>query len=237
MQIKLMFKPTKPLSIPYNYNYQLQSALYAMLGEVGESDFWHNNGFGNVAKFKGFCFGALEGKYSNDREAGKICFDNSIYLEIRSPAFGFIDAIQRSLELHPYITLFDTQLEVVSASLENRHLQSGLVQLNAVTPVVIHSTTDDGYTYYYSPEEDEFCERICANIINKYEAVTGKKAPDMYIRPTGDFKKTVTKYKGFYINGYTGKFEINTTLKIAEFVYNSGLGEKNSQGFGFVKTI
>lgn len=235
MQIKLKFKAAKPLVIPFNYNYQLQSALYSMLGEVGESDFWHNNGFGDVTKYKGFCFSGLEGKYSVDGEAKKLCFEKDIYLEMRSPVFGFIDAMQRSLECHPYITLFDTRLDVVSAALENRHLQDGTVRLNAVTPVVVHSTTEDGHTRYYSPDEDEFYIRICDNIVKKYESITGEDSPDVYIRPAGDFKKTVTKYKNFYINGYTGDFEIKTTLKTAEFIYNSGLGEKSSQGFGFVK--
>lgn len=237
MQIKLQLIPEKPLVIPYNYNYQLQSALYSMLGEVGESDFWHDNGFGDITKYKGFCFSGLEGQYSIEREAKKLCFEENIFMEIRSPVFGFIDAIQRSLELHPYITLFDTRLEIASTALENRHLRDGRIRLNAVTPVVVHSTTDDGHTNYYSPEEESFYVRICSNIIKKYESITGKVAPDVYLRPAGDFKKIVTKYKGFYINGYTGQFEINTTLKMAEFIYNAGLGEKNSQGFGFVKSI
>ena len=237
MQIKLQFKPQKPLIIPYNYNYQLQSALYSMLGEVGESDFWHNNGFGDITKFKGFCFSGLEGKYSVNREEKKLHFDNNIYFEIRSPVFSFIDAIQRSIELHPYIKLFDTRLEIASANLENLHLQNGLIKLKAVTPVTVHSTKDDGHTYYYSPQEDEFYIRICRNIIKKYESIVGEEAADVYLRPIGNFKKTVTKYKGFYINGYTGEFEFNTTLKMAEFIYNSGMGEKNSQGFGFIKML
>ena len=44
MQILVRFQPSAPLIIPYNYNYQLQSALYALLAEVGESDFWHDKG-------------------------------------------------------------------------------------------------------------------------------------------------------------------------------------------------
>lgn len=237
MQIKLQFKPDKPLIIPYNYNYQLQSALYAMLGEVGESDFWHDNGFGDMTKFKGFCFSGLNGKYSVNKEAKKLCFENNIYLEIRSPVFSFIDAMQRSFEVHPYINLFDTRLEIVSAELENRHFQNESAYFKAVTPVVVHTTADDRHTYYYSPEEDEYYIRICNNANKKYKSITGEQAPDVYIRPAGEFKKTVTKYKEFYINGYTGEFEIKTTIKMLEFIYNSGLGEKNSQGFGFTESV
>ena len=54
MQIMLTMRPEKRLIIPFNYNYQLQSALYATLGEVGQSDFWHDNGFGEIYRRAGF---------------------------------------------------------------------------------------------------------------------------------------------------------------------------------------
>ncbi len=236
MQIKLMFRPGNPLAIPFNYNYQLQSALYAMLGEVGESDFWHDNGFGEQNVFKGFCFSGLSGKYNTDRENKKLIFDGNVYLEVRSSEFDFIDSFQRSLERHPYIKFFDTRLDVISASLENRHLGSGSLILKADTPVVIHETADDGHTYFFNPDENEFYERICLNAAKKYETITGNQPDDITISAHGDYRKTVTKYKNFYITGYTGEFELETSLKMAEFIYNTGLGEKNSQGFGFVNT-
>lgn len=236
MQLKLRFRAQEPLKIPYNYNYQLESAIYDMLSVVEQSDFWHNSGFGSMGKkFKGFCFGAVEGRYENDREAKKLIFEDDVYLELRSPVFGFIDAVQRSLEARPFITLFDTRLDVASVSLENRHLDSGRIILNAVTPVVVRSTLDDGHTYYYSPDEDEFCRRLCTNAAEKYESVTGRAAPEISLRPVGRFRKIVTTCKGHYINGYKGRFELDTTAETAEFIYDAGLGEKNPCGFGFVK--
>lgn len=233
MQIRLTMRPEKPLTIPLSYNYQLQSALYAMLGEVGQSDFWHDNGFGDAGRYKGFCFSALSGKYRVDRERRSIRFENNAYLEVRSAAFDFIDAFQRAVEQRPFLKLFDTRLDIVGAELSNRHLPSGRVRLEAVTPVVVHSTAEDGHTDYYSPEEEAYFTRICANAENKFEAVTGDPAPRLALRPSGEFKRTVTTYKGIYVCGYTGVFELDTTLRMAEFLYNSGLGEKNAQGFGF----
>lgn len=235
MQILLKMKPQKPLIIPLNYNYQLQSSLYAMLGEVGESDFWHDNGFGDITKYKGFCFGRLEGKYNIDKINKKIAFENCVYLEVRSSVFEFIDAFQRAVETHPYIKLYDTRLDIVGASLENRHLAEGVTSFRASTPIVIHESLNDGHTHFFSPDEDEFYIRICNNIRNKYETITGNEADEVLLRPAGEFRKEVTLYKDYYITGYTGIIEINTSLRMAEFIYNTGLGEKNSQGFGFVK--
>lgn len=237
MQILLKMRPVQPLIIPNNYNYQLQSALYAMLGEVGESAFWHDNGFGVITKYKGFCFGKLEGKYVINSENRKLCFENNIYLEIRSPSFEFADAFQRAVENHPYIKLYDTRLDIMEASLANLHLPTGNVTFEAVTPVAVHTTLPDGHTYFYFPSEDEFAVRLQNNLRHKFEAISGKEADTVHISPCGEFKKIVTKYKNYYITGYTGRFNVNTTIRMAEFIYNTGLGEKNSQGLGFVKVL
>lgn len=235
MQILLSFKPEKPLIIPFNYTYCLQSALYAMLGEVGASDFFHDEGFGEGLKFKGFCFGPLQGKYNTDRENKKIIFEDNVYLEVRSPVFDFIDAFQRAIEEHPFIKLYDTRLNVTGAQLMNRHLSEGITAFNAVTPVVIKEKLEDGHTKYLSPEEEEYFIRICRNIETKYASINGSLPDEVLIRPDGELKKVVTKYKNIWITGYTGAFEINTSLRMAEFIYNTGFGEKNSQGFGFLK--
>ncbi len=236
MQIVISFRPCERLSIPFNYNYQLQSALYALLGEVGASDFWHDEGFRSFdASYKGFCFGRLEGKYHADIEMKQIAFDELISLELRSPSFDFIDSIQRAIERHPYIKLFDTRLDVAGASLVNRHLESGHVMMTAVTPIMVHTTLPDGHTYYYGPEDEDYTIRLCNNAARKYEAITDKKADEIKLVPQNPFKKSVTSYKGLYLTGYTGRFELNTSLKMAEFIYNTGLGEKNAQGFGFVE--
>ena len=235
MQINVKFHTTKSLEIPFNYNYQLQSALLAMLRKVGKSDFWHDKGFGDLTKFKGFCFGALEGKYQIDKENKKLCFDKNVYLEIRSSVFDFIDSFQRAVECSPKIQLFDTELEIVEASLANRHLKSGNAVFNAVTPVVIHSKLDDGHTHFYSPDEIEFYIRLIENTEKKYYAITGEKPDGMILKSFGDCKKNVTSYKSTWITGYTCKFELETSLKMAEFIYNTGLGEKNSEGVGFLR--
>ena len=233
MQIFFTLRPEKPLIVPFNYNYQLQSAIYALLGTVGESDFWHDTGFG-PAPFKGFCFGPLQGEYRADTETRTLSYAREVRLEVRSPVFSFIDALQRAVERRPYLKLFDTGLSVVQAELTNRHLEGGGVKLTAVTPVVAHSTAENGKTYFYAPDEPAFYEHLCANARRKYEAIAGRPAPQIQISLCGSCKKTVTRYKGMLLTGYTGDFRLETALSMAEFIYNAGLGEKNAQGFGFV---
>ena len=236
MQISIQFQSSDPLIIPYNYNYQLQSALYALLGEVGESDFWHDKGFRYYdSSFKGFCFGKLEGDYRTYPEEKKIGFEDKISLEVRSISFHFIDALQRALEKHPYIRLFDTRLDVIGASLMNRHLDREKLIVQAVTPMMIHTTYEDGHTVYYCPDDGNYFPRICQNTYKKYTAITGETAGKIELHPHGTFKKIVTRYKNLYMTGYTGTMQLLAPIKMSEFIYNTGLGEKNAQGFGFVQ--
>ncbi|MGN1418860.1 MAG: CRISPR-associated endoribonuclease Cas6 [Acutalibacteraceae bacterium] len=234
MEITLKMLPEKPLIIPFNYFYQLQSAVYSVLSEVSESDFWHNGGYGEITKYKGFCFSGLQGKYRVDRENKKLIFENEVILEVRSAVFDFIDAFQRAVEKRPFIKLFDTRLNIVFASLNNTHLHDGIVRFQAVTPVVVHETQENGHTLFFSPEEDGYFIRICRNIERKYSAVTNKAPDKVWIRIPGELQKVVTRYKNTWITGYQGVFEVKTSARMAEFIYNTGLGEKNSQGFGFV---
>lgn len=52
------------------------------------------------------------------------------------------------------------------------------------------------------------------------------------ISPIGRFNERIVKYKDFIIKGYTGKFELKGSKELMEIAFCTGLGSKNSQGFG-----
>ena len=73
------------------------------------------------------------------------------------------------------------------------------------------------------------------NLISKYEAFYGRKPggavslEPIAVTP-GD--KCVTKYKGWYVTGYRGKYCLSAQPEVIDFAYHTGLGVKNSAGFG-----
>ena len=233
MQLRISLQPEQQLVLPFNYQHQLQSALYRKLGEVGASDFWHDSGFGGERKFKGFCFGALKGKYRVQEK--KLHFENRVALEVRSPVFAFCDALQRSFEQSPTLKLFDTELQLAEASLLNRHIHAQQVTFLAQTPITVYETLRDGSTSYCDPQQEEFYVGICNNFANKYRAIAGVEPQGIMVRPAGEFKHIVTRYKDFYINAYQGPIEAKGTPQELEFLYNTGAGAKSSQGFGFLQ--
>lgn len=232
MQIQLTFALDEPLCIPLSYSYQLQSSIYSKLAEIGLSDFWHDEGYGDTQVFKMFTFSPLSGSYRIIDK--KICFENEISFEVRSPIFEFCDELQRSFEVGPYIKLFDTRLDLVGAGLTNLHFNDGKALFSAASPVIVHTVLPDGKTEYFYPNDDCFIERLKSNYKSKFEAAYEGSAPEIDIQVISEGKKVVTKYKNIWFNGNKCELLVKGDAFALEFIYNTGLGEKNSQGFGFV---
>jgi len=66
-----------------------------------------------------------------------------------------------------------------------------------------------------------------------------KDAPeeDVEIEPISKTKLSVVKYKDFVIKGYSGKFIMKGPVPLLQMGIGTGLGSKNSQGFGCVEVI
>ncbi len=108
----------------------------------------------------------------------------------------------------------------------------------AMSPITVYSTLTSyenvKKTYYYNPAEKEFPNNIRKNLINKYHSFYDK-LPDndeFNVRPIDRYKERIVNYKNFIIKGYTGKFEIEGSKELMEMAFCTGLGSKNSQGFG-----
>lgn len=233
MQIKLTLRPRGGrLYIPFNYNHQLQSAVYAKLRCYGVSDMLHDSGFYSDRLYKAFVFGSLNGPHTTGD--GHFLYTKDISFEFRSPIFEFCDAFQRSIEDEPEIKLFDTYLDVTGASLGNVHFKSGTAVFKTGSPVTVFQTEPDGKTTYFSPETPEFAEHLIGNYRRKYMAVVGSEPEEIEIAPILPQRKIVTSFKNTWITCFKGEYTVTGSSGALEFIYNAGLGAKNSQGFGML---
>jgi CRISPR-associated endoribonuclease Cas6 len=109
-----------------------------------------------------------------------------------------------------------------------------LIRMNS--PICAYQTDSlTGRTYFCHPEDDTFEELINVNFRHKYEACYGvKPAGEIGIIPVhlGSRDKYVTKYKNFYITAWKGDYLLVGERKYLDFLYQTGVGSKNSQGFG-----
>ncbi|HSH34855.1 CRISPR-associated endoribonuclease Cas6, partial [Schnuerera sp.] len=141
------------------------------------------------------------------------------------------------------VQLGNNYLEVKQLSVEKENVNSEEITIRTLSPISTYSTLyrKDGkkFTYYFNPKEKEFAEMIENNLKNKYRAFYSEEPPEseMDIKPLGSTRLSIVKYKGFIIKGYTGKFIMKGIPSLLQLGLDTGLGSKNSQGFGCVKLI
>ena len=127
-------------------------------------------------------------------------------------------------------------VKILNVKIEQKKLMGTSYKIRMISPLVVRSTDPETKkTLYYNPFDTEFKSRIMENLERKYQAYYHKV-------PTGRFdiepinfslkNKFVTKYKDYLITGWKGEFEIRGDAEVLDFLYQVGLGEKNSMGFG-----
>jgi len=229
--------------LPIQYNHIIQAMIYSILDDE-LAHFLHEKGFQTEKRtFKMFTFSRLKGRYILNKNDGLIIFDGPIKLTISSHYEEFTDSIGNGFLRRQRVRLGNNNLEVKELAVEKEIVNSEEIKVYTLSPIVVYSTLfrEDGrkFTYYFNPKENDFSQIISNNLKNKYRAFYLKEPPkeEVEIKPIGHTKLSVVNYKGFIIKGYSGKFLLKGNPLLLQLGVNTGLGSKNSQGFGCVKLL
>lgn len=224
-------------SLPLNYQYGIQSMLYNALRNSGD-DSWHDAS-ANVGKrrFKLFVFSQLRGNRVLDGK--RIRFTDRVYLDVRSVRDDFCDTLADSFARFPEMDLCGISLCVDTIKISVEEIVWNTLDIRMLSPLTVYESRES-YTHYFTPLDAEFGERIDANFRNKYRAFYGKDPlGSVAIVPlsVGAKDKTVTRFKGIYITAWKGEYRLSGHPEDLTFLYYTGLGSKNSGGFGMFDTI
>ena len=227
MQLLIELQKIDQFILPVNYNYLLQSMIYNLLKNKEDlSAQLHERGYQLEDKhFKLFTFSLLQGQYK--MRGKRIEFLDKVRFEIRTIDQSILFTIAEALS---------NLVKILNVKIEQKKLTGTSYKIRMISPLVVRSTdADTKKTLYYNPFDTEFKSRIMENFARKYQAYYHKV-------PTGRFdiepinfslkNKFVTKYKDYLITGWKGEFEIRGDAEVLDFLYQVGLGEKNSMGFG-----
>ncbi|SNZ10615.1 CRISPR-associated endoribonuclease Cas6 [Persephonella hydrogeniphila] len=245
MRLKLTFHTDKEyISLPLHHNTTLQGMFYKSLPPP-LSEFLHEIGFFyNGRRFKLFTFSKINSEkfvILNGKKGKRVKYKSPITIQISS---GIPDITKNwgetFLKKHK-ITLGKNELYLESIEVVPQPKFSEDMIIRTLAPITVYRTFQDEKKYYryYSPDEEEFEELIRENLRKKYEILTGNTLNEfkIEIKPKGKVRKVLFKYKDFPIEGYEGKFIIKTDPELFKKVYDTGLGAKNSQGFGMVEVM
>ena len=236
MQLLIELQKIDQFSLPINYNYLLQSMIYDLLkNKENLSSQLHERGYQIEDKhFKLFTFSLLRGQYKIHGK--RIEFLDKVWFEIRTVDKTILLTIVESLLNLDTLRIGQNLVKILNVKIGEKKLTENSYKIRMVSPLVVRSTdAETKKTLYYYPFDTEFKSRIMENFERKYQAFYHKV-------PTGRFdiepinfslkNKFVTKYKDYLITGWRGEFEIKGDAEVLDFLYQVGLGEKNSMGFG-----
>jgi CRISPR-associated endoribonuclease Cas6 len=175
------------------------------------------------------------GKY---RVSGKtIIFHNGFQFEVRSVDSDMIENMEKNIRQYG-LRLGDVSYHNVSTQKSECCYDLDELKIRMISPICVYRTLDTGYTNYWKPTNEEFYEAVSDNFKRKYAAATGTMLEEgITLRRAcvTEKDKYFTKYKDTYIEAWKGQYILSGKPEYLNFLYDCGLGAKNSQGFGMFK--
>jgi len=241
MRISIELSSEKEVILPIHYNNILQGFLYKNLTDKDYRTFLHDTGYQLADKrFKLFTYSRLLGKFRMLKDTGIIAFSSPITLVVAAGVEPFITDLAETLIKSERCYLGDNPVDIKSISVHKKFTPTDKVQIKMLSPIVAHRTIFEGEkkrTEYYSPWQKEFGQLVTNNLLRKYQIIHGNLPENLDFRviPNGNQESKfarVINYKEFFIKGYAGIYWLKGNPDLIEVAYNTGLGSKNSQGFG-----
>lgn len=226
MVVKFQFAKGN-LNLPVNYNHILQAFIYKSLDDY--SSFLHDFGFLKGKKrFKFFVFSRLFGQFF--RRSGRIEYHAPITFYIGTP----YESIGKRLVDGIVSRGLLGKLPISRVQIIEPYLSENTILLKTLSPITAYVKGDNGKRIYLSPEDERFYQLLKKNMEDKYHIVHGEPyVGDMQIQMES-FEKRVVGFKSGWITAWDGIVRVRASQDMIKLMLESGLGSKNSQGFGMV---
>lgn len=231
--IKILLK-NQQMTLPVNYQSYLQGVIYKWLEYDEEyATFIHGTGaMIDNYHYKMFTFSSLDGKSTYRNHT--LTFNGNLVFEVRAADDYFIDLIEKSIMENPYIRIGKQIIQIYSYEIHASNILTNTINISMRTPIIVRTTEQSGYVKYFRPDEINFYQAIVDNAIKKYEFVEHDEQPALSITPikVTEHNKVVAHYKDMVLTGWKGIYQLQGTPDLMTFLYYTGIGERNSQGFG-----
>lgn len=260
MRILITFKPERSnFLLPTNYNYELSSMIYHIMSLSGPkfTKWLHSRGFqlDGSKKFKFFNFSRLfftEKEIQRDIIKAKGNFRMLFGSPIdESVITNFVSGMMENTEGF-YLGSKDvgTKIKVVNVQILPYPTFQPNTKYIMLSPTVASQQDENRKIHYLSPIDNNIFDVLRKNLVNKYEILYMEKCPyeinfefdSNYMAKSkniDDLMKLITiktgKQNTAKIKGFMLPILIKSDVKIQKLVYETGLGEKNSLGFGMLE--
>ncbi|MBT1248357.1 MULTISPECIES: CRISPR-associated endoribonuclease Cas6 [unclassified Thermosipho (in: thermotogales)] len=241
MQVKITFA-FKNLVLPFAYNRILQAMVLKWLGDEKYSRFIHEEGFTyGQRKYKLFTFSKLFGEFKIDRKKKLITFFEMADFYIAAHDDKFIEYLANTLLRDDFSFINNQKVEIIGIELK-KFVPKKKIKIVTKSPITVYSTeiiNGKRWINYFTPFDEEFYKLIVDNLVRKYKAFYNILPDEMVsIKHVGkNPKEQIIVYKNTVIKAWHSIFEMKGNKKLLELAFNSGIGSKNSIGFGCIDLI
>lgn len=235
--------------MPINYSYELSAWIYHVIskGNAAYASWLHNNGFEEKHRnFKLFVFSRLFSQRLITKEdrlfltASNATFYLS-FLPERSTE-EFIKGVFASQELTLGDILSRVHFRVEKVEMIPPPVFTESTEFRTLSPVVVSRRDEENRIKYVSPEDPEYGKMLFNNLCEKYHAYYGREFlgnKDFSFELLSLYKSKLIKIKAYTkeetrVKGYEFAFRLNADHELLHIMYEAGIGEKNSTGFGMV---
>lgn len=224
---------------------QMQGLVYEAL-KRGNSDygtFLHQEGYrhpaGDNRRYKFFSFTSLLGGAKIKGHDLLLYPSGQGFFYVSSPDPAFVEAFQAGVTVDPSFGLGSLLLEVQDIAVMPLVIKNGTIVGRTLSPVVVTRPMPDGSPSHHLTFDDEgFPVLVSRNLAGKYSAWLGYEIPVdgisfAFFRPS--VRESVVPFKQAKYKGVSGIFSLSCPdPEMLTFACLTGIGEKNSMGFGFV---
>ena len=238
--------------LPQGYNPYVQGLVNACIPEDIK---WSGAATGTEeAHFKLFTFSQLyaksveridvaprENPEGEARVQYQLVFSSPVWFYLSSPSPEFIQALMPRLEQAHDLHLERNLVESVRVSTARVPAlpAHGIAtwRIRTISPITVYQSEskDSNSARYFAPDDPLFAKIVLDNAVRKYYAWTQEKAPsDGFAITCLDHTPhlAIVNFKDTPVRGYTGRFQLTGDARLLSFLYDAGLGGKNSHGFG-----
>jgi CRISPR-associated endoribonuclease Cas6 len=256
IDLHLTFQRLSGNLLPMNYQYELSSWIYRVIGTADpeHSRFLHERGFqAEGRQFKMFTFSQLDMRPYTPEGGQFRLTGNQLALTVRFLIDRSLESFVRGLFVNQEFFLGNQtggiDLRVAQVQTVAAPAFRPLMRYACLSPICVSAWRPDGTAAYLTPEDKNYGHHLLSNLLRKetalagYQHPAGREAAEAKELPEYKFRLlNPPRKKGIHIKagtaqhtqviGYLFHFELLAPPELHEIGYYAGFGEKNSMGFG-----
>lgn len=239
MRVNIKFTFKGELKLPKGYNNLIQAFIYSHISNQEKRDKLHNYGYMvGAKKIKLMTFSKLFGEYVLSKDY--ITFNAPVTFVFSSYDDDLVSDVSYNLLTDENMYLNGTKINVIDLQPaffnEDKYKNIQFYVIEMLSPVTVYSTGRDRKKTYFNPWSKEFENAIRSNIATKLRAVNMENSEILFNIAPNNMRNLIDEkiiyFKDTLIKGYNGIFTVKTNSNIMKLIYYSGIGSKNSEGFG-----